>query len=168
MPIGEPRFNFTLAHEIAHFVLHRRIDRSIMKEKENQISDTSRQLILDQVQSNSPRDWLEYQANKFASSLLLPRFTVQQAVINKQSKMGVTRRIGTIFHDNQPDNMKDYHEIMNYLSGIYITSHAAIRLRLRELNILIENKLSNPYTGRGLSHVSGSLSSIFEDMVKKT
>ncbi len=138
LPMGSPRFNFTLAHEIAHFVLHRKIEFSVVKgEEEKQISDTNRHLILDQIQSDSPRDWLEWQANKFASSILLPRFTVPMAVENKQRELGV-RRVGTIFHDNQPDNRIAYHQTIEHLVGIFITSKSAIRLRLRELNILVE------------------------------
>ncbi len=140
LPYGEPRFNFTLAHEIAHFVLHRRITlEALGGGKELEISDTSRHLVLDQIQGDSPRSWLEWQANKFAASLLLPRFTVPRAVRNKQSEMGIARGLGTIFLDGQPANRDDYHSIMSHLELVYNVSRAAIRLRLRELNILIES-----------------------------
>ena len=49
---NDPRFNFTLAHEISHFVLHRKVNAGILKEeKEGEITDTNRELILDHVHS---------------------------------------------------------------------------------------------------------------------
>lgn len=85
---NDSRFNFTLAHEIAHFVLHKKIKLNMLKGEKEEISDTNRHLILDHRQSDNPRDWLEWQANKFASSLLLPRQTVPKAVIEKQQELG--------------------------------------------------------------------------------
>ena len=137
MEEGSPRFNFTLAHEIGHFVLHRKIDTSVLSNK-NEIKDTSRDLILDQIESNNPRTWLEWQANKFASSLLLPRSTVPHAVTQKQKEMGISRNIGKIYLDRGQGSYLDYKEQMEHLSLIYQTSKSSIRIRLRELGILTE------------------------------
>jgi len=138
---NDPRFNFTLAHEIAHYVMHRKIDTSILgKEKDKEITDTNRQLILDHVQSDNPRDWIEWQANKFASSLLLPRQTVPFAVTQRQKELGITSRVGTIYLDRQRTNFSDFKNIMDFLVSIYETSRASIRVRLKELNILIESE----------------------------
>lgn len=137
---NDPRFNFTLAHEIAHFVLHRNIDLKILKNEENdEILDTNRQLILDHVSGNNPRDWLEWQANKFASSFLLPRLTVPIAVHEKQKELNI-RRIGQIFLDRQKDNQLHYYNISEHLHTLYATSKASIKLRLKELNILMESE----------------------------
>ncbi len=69
---GSPPFNFTLAHEIGHFVLHRHLTPEMLDKIDGQIiEDDDRALVLDQLQSDNPRSWLEWQANKFASSLLL-------------------------------------------------------------------------------------------------
>lgn len=163
-----PRFNFTLAHEIAHFVLHRSVIRSVIKnEDDTQISDTSRQLILDHVQSNNPRDWLEWQANKYASSLLLPRFTVQMAVVEKQKEMGINGRLGSIFHDDQPKNRIDFHTIMEHLGNIFITSRSATRIRLRELNVLIERATASQFSENKAIHVSHVLSDVLGSIAEK-
>ena len=153
LPIGSPPFNFTLAHELAHFVLHRKIDRKIItSEKDDQISDTKRQLILDHLQSNNPKEIMEWQANKFASSLLLPRLTVPIAVVKKQQEIGINRRLGFIFLDDQPRNKDDFSKIMEHLGCIYMASKTAIRYRLRELNILIEGqKRVNPLKAQGVT-----------------
>lgn len=160
---NDPRFNFTLAHELAHFVLHRKIETKILiTEKEAEISDTNRQLILDQLQSDNPRDWIEWQANKFASSLLLPRHTIPQAVIKKQKDLGVNRRLGTIYFDRQSDNIIFYNSIMDYLVETYETSKASIRIRLRELNILFESAAGKKPESREVSHISESLANAFK------
>ena len=154
---GEPRFNFTLAHEIGHFVLHRNISPSILKDDIDEIRDTSRDLILDQIEGDNPRTWLEWQANKFASSLLLPRRTIPVAVINKQKEMGVNRQVGTIYLDRQQKNNSDYYEIMETLVTIYQVSKSAIRIRLRELNILVETKMEESFNGGGPKHINDAL-----------
>lgn len=161
MEMAGPQFNFTLAHELAHFVLHRRIHRKLTNNK-SQIVDTNRQLILDHVQSDNARDWAEWQANKYASSILLPRFTIRQAVVEKQKEIGITRRIGTIFLDNQAKNKKDYSKILNHLSEIYVVSKSAIKIRLRELNILIET----PTAHNRMQPVAVSLGSILNNLEK--
>lgn len=159
LEVNDPRFNFTLAHEIGHFVLHREINCNILKEEENdEILDTNRQLILDHVKSNNPRDWLEWQANKFASSLLLPRKTVPMAVIEKQTELNITRRIGQIYLDNQKENKLNFYYISEYLYKIFETSKASIKLRLKELNLLIE-------TDTGISPSSNKIVSARQAMV---
>ena len=162
MEYGEPRFNFTLAHEIGHFVLHRKIDISILKDKEK-IQDTNRDLVLDHVQSDNPRTWLEWQANKFASSLLLPRVTVPTAVINKQKEMGLTRNIGKIFVDRGVSSNIDFEIQIEYLSLIYQSSKASIRIRLQELGILNET-MNSPVRGKSKpEQLSTFLSSIIDN-----
>jgi Zn-dependent peptidase ImmA (M78 family) len=135
---GEPRFNFTLAHEISHFILHCNVKKSVFAEGSAEISDTERDLVLDHVQGNSPVKWIEWQANKLASSLLLPKETVKRAVFLKQRELGINRNLGTIYLDRQTCNFQDYLNIINHLQLTYQTSRAATRIRLRELNILIE------------------------------
>jgi Zn-dependent peptidase ImmA (M78 family) len=148
LPPGEPRFNFTLAHEMAHFVLHRNVKQSVLTtEKDLEISDTARDLVLDHLESDNPRTWLEWQANKFASSLLLPRFTTPKGVIQKQRELGIIRNVGTIFLDRQRRNYQDFREILRHLERVFNVSQAAIRIRLRELNLLIETELDDRREG---------------------
>lgn len=160
----DPRFNFTLAHELAHFVLHRRINTDTLKTgHDKDISDTNRQLILDHVNSDNPRDWLEWQANKFASSFLLPRLTVPTAIVEKQLEIGVTRRVGTIYLDRQATNIEMYHKILEHLVKIYETSKTSIKLRLIELNILIEAETGQTPQSRPIE----SVGQVMRDMFNK-
>lgn len=159
---NDPRFNFTLAHELAHFVLHRKINTDILKTGyDKDISDTNRQLILDHVKSDNPRDWLEWQANKFASS---SSRTVPNAVIEKQREMGVTRRIGTIYLDRQATNIKMYNLILEHLVKVYETSKTSVKLRLIELNILIEVEIGQTPQSRPVESVTQVMRGIFSKL----
>lgn len=162
---SDPRFNFTLAHELAHFVLHRKINTDILKTGcDDDISDTNRQLILDHVKSDNPRDRLEWQANKFASSFLLPRRTVPNAVSEKQREIGITRRIGIIYLDRQVTNIKMYNMILEHLVKVYETSKTSIKLRLIELNILIEVETGNTPQSKPVESVPQTIRDIFRTL----
>ncbi len=102
------------------------------------IEDTKRQLMLERVYSTAPHSWIEWQANAFAAFFLLPRLTVPLAVEQKQREMGTTRFVGRIYLDAQGGNRSDFRAIVNHLRYVYQTSRAVVKIRLRELNILIE------------------------------
>ncbi len=137
---GSPPFNFTLAHEIGHFVLHRQLTPVMLDRIDgNTIQDDDRSLVLDQLECGNPRSWLEWQANKFASSLLLPRKTVPGFVLAKQKERGVVGNLGTLYLDRQSGNVEDFYAIVKEMEFIYQVSRLAIRIRLRELNILEDN-----------------------------
>lgn len=155
------RLNFTLAHEIAHFVLHRKVDiAAATAGSDTQISDTSSDLKLDHIQTSNPRSRMEWQANRFAAALLLPRLTVRSAVETKQKELGITRGVGSVFLDRQSGNVKDFYSVLSYLELLYQVSRAAVRIRLRELDILHEDfsGASSSYrSARSLNSVLGSL-----------
>lgn len=135
---GDPRFSFTLAHELGHLVLHCRIQPDLLVPNTEAIEDTRRQLTLERADSADPGSWIEWQANAFAASLLLPRLTVPLAVEDKQRAMGINRSLGRIYLDIQGGNRRDYRTIVDHLRYVYQTSRAVVKIRLRELNIVVE------------------------------
>lgn len=157
---GDPRYNFTLAHEIAHFVMHKKVSLSLSN---SAISDSKRTLILDHVQSDNPREWLEWQANKFASSLLLPRKTLPAAVEDIQKKLGLSRP-GTIYLDRQPVNISLYNSIINSLVKLFETSKTSIKLRLKELGLLVEVSTGYNARSRQVATVNDAMVSMFKKM----
>lgn len=162
---NDPRFNFTLAHELAHFVMHRRVNASVLAgDKDDEIVDTGRQLILNHVRSENPRDWLEWQANKFASSLLLPRHTVPNVVMSKQLELGVKINLGKIYLDNQRSNIALYKQIMDELVTVYQTSSTSVKLRLLELNILIETDAGRTPQSKQAESATNVMLNIFKQM----
>ena len=80
----KPTFRFTAAHEIGHWVLHRHRWEKLRMDALSQPMDgfTDDEKTLCKLDRNNPRDWLEYQANIFAASLVMPRKTFVQAVLS--------------------------------------------------------------------------------------
>jgi len=135
-------FNFTFAHEIGHLVLHRKLKLKADFDPD-EISDTKHDLITSKKILTTPHDWIEWQANKFASSLLMPRPTVRKAVIEKQKEIEIKSNIGLIYLENKPYSMADYLTIVEHLRLVYQASKTAIECRLLDLGILIDKRLQD-------------------------
>lgn len=135
-------FNFTLAHEIGHLVLHRKLKLKGDFDPD-EISDTKRDLVTGKKILTTPHDWIEWQANRFASSLLMPRPTVRKAVIQKQKEMGIRSNIGFIYLENKPYSVADYVTQVQHLELVYGASKTAIECRLSDLGILIDKRLQD-------------------------
>ena len=134
-----PLFNFTVAHEIGHFALHRKRRLTIPGMKDDTIDDDSKSVFPLNRVPQSPRDRLESQANRFAAALLMPAKTVYQLVAETQEKLGLSvGHRGRIYLDGQPRNQADFRAIINQFKLCYETSFTAIRIRLLELGILQE------------------------------
>lgn len=139
-------FNFTLAHEIGHLVLHRNL--KIEKSDSNEISDTKIDLVTGKKNFTTARDWIEWQANRFAECLLMPCETVRSLVVEKQKEMGIERNIGLIYLDDQVCNIKAYLTIRECLQNVYQVSKSVVEYRLSNLTILIDKR------GINISHIS--------------
>ncbi len=165
---NDPRFTFVLAHEIAHFILHRKIKPKVLTDTADfEISDTKRHLIINRLDKNNPRNWIEWQANKFASSMLLPTSTVPTAVTSIQKNIGINRGIGSIYLDHQASNVKHFIEVQNYLSKLYETPKITVKIRLAELKILTEVNKGKCHSSNEMTHIKDSLKNVFEDVVTK-
>ena len=64
------RFSFVLSHEIGHYVLHR--DLKMNQEIYDNFKDSELNFITNRHDLINDRNWIEWQANKFASCLLMP------------------------------------------------------------------------------------------------
>lgn len=160
----DPRFSFTLAHELGHFVLHRKSPGiSNLTNENNEFIDTKKQVLLDRVGKRKVHDWVEWQANKFAASFLIPRFPLKAAVATYQDKMGISKANGIIFLDDQMCNQKDFASIKHSLSDLYQTSRTVVERRLKELN-LINDQRSNLTRADSLVKISD----IFKDIKNST
>lgn len=132
---------FTLAHEIGHLVLHRNL--KIAKEDYSEISDTEYDLTTGKKKLTSNRDWIEWQANKFASAFLLPRATFHSALVKIQKSMGITKNLGVIYVENTAYSVSDYNKIKKRLAELYQASKTVVEYRLSNLNLLIDKRMMN-------------------------
>lgn len=122
------RVHFTLAHEIGHLVLHRKFLRKEFSSVDDYI-DIS-------VLSDKNIKRMEYQANVFASYLLLPerKFYYEVALLFKE--YSITK--GRLYLDHQLCNRRNVSLILQRLSRKFQVSQQAIAIRLKNEKLLIE------------------------------
>ncbi|WP_426993454.1 ImmA/IrrE family metallo-endopeptidase [Methylomonas sp. CM2] len=143
MEYNEPRWLFTLAHELGHLVLHRKVDVTLGKEQYSVFSDTVEQIKASLLAPRTPHQWLEWQANSFASSLLMPRVRFIKAFQNALQNNPGSRKKPFIYLDNQPDNIRLLKEVKASLAEIFQTSSTSLEIRMKELNMLIDARPNN-------------------------
>jgi len=133
----EGRLCFTYAHEIGHWVLHRKFL------KNNEISDKSRQSVF--CRSKDAKKPIEWQADYFASCLLMPQDYIEDAwkktygpaplvIYNEKGMIN-----GPLYIDPCVDNWHLIAEIVMHAGNFTNVSKQAMIIRLQELG-LIQNK----------------------------
>ena len=136
----DSRFNFVVGHEFGHVVLHRFVDAKGIGYEDQELIDTKIDLVSGKKILQTPRDWLEWQANRFSSAVLMPRATIREAVLVAQNQIGVNRNIGSIILENSSYSMSDYKTVKNYLETVYQVNGTNVEYRLKELGILIDRR----------------------------
>lgn len=172
---GDHRVKFTIAHELGHFVLHNSIKTDAIKSESNEldIKDTDEHIILERLYSDNkqfydPRYWIEWQANKFAGSLLLPQSTIRKAVIYKQKEFNIYENLGQI--DESQFYGGELNAIIDYLHEVYGASRMSILVRLKELRIIGELKQNNSIETKideGPKHISFAMMDFLKDLENK-
>jgi len=141
---NDPRWRFTLAHEIGHLIFHRslRLVENNIVEHNSEITDTVRQILRFNLTPKTPYEWLEWQANKFAASLLMPNNSIRKALALWMSAESI-RRPGYLYVDNEYHNIETMFKALNHLKMMYQTSSKATEVRLKELNLLNDVRNNN-------------------------
>jgi Zn-dependent peptidase ImmA (M78 family) len=138
------RFPFTVAHELGHFYLHSKVKPQALKTAPFEIRDSTRDLVTHRIDATKSRTLLEWQANKFAAGILMPRATVRNCVIDLQKARGITRNLGTVWLDRSAPSNREHSILLQQLAAAYRVSRSVARYRLRELDILHFDKASLP------------------------
>lgn len=126
------RKRFTITHELGHIILKH--GNYLIKEycAENDIDLTGLGII-------NVKDIrrLEWQANFFASCLLLPKENFLIEFFTMLEKLDIKNRgFGHLFVDRQECNINNYYKITNTLKQIFGVSRKAISIRLKNLDLL--------------------------------
>lgn len=128
------RARFTLAHEIGHFILEHRkfMVRESCHEEDIEVE------YLDSVSLKDVRR-MEWQANYFASCLLLPREQFKkeffrQAVLHDLFDRGH----GLLYLDDQKCNVDTFFEVTSPLVQKFQVSRSVVKLRLLKMRFLNE------------------------------
>jgi Zn-dependent peptidase ImmA (M78 family) len=134
----EVQMRFTAAHEVGHWVLHRwnYMNWKFANPKSNtgELEDDEKSIC--RLDERTPQDWLEWQANVFAASLVMPRATFQKALVDTQLAFNITRNVGIVWISDAEYSKNDFKLVGNRLANIYGVSLTSIRVRLNTLRLL--------------------------------
>ena len=130
LEIGSPRWRFTFAHEIGHILLHR-------KYFVNYCLQDDKQTLFGGVFSSADHKRLEIQANKFASYFLMPNRLFCERYFRAYDYIGIPKRIfPKIYVDDQPVNVKDFNDLLSFISKVFGVSKQTVEIRLRNLKLI--------------------------------
>lgn len=129
-----PRWRFTLAHEIGHLILHSKL----LTEKISEKADTAFSLSYKYNVSEMTSKRLEYQANLFASNLLLPIGTLSHVVVKYFKEERLNK--GRLYWDHQPVNQQLAFALLTRISSMYGVSIEVARIRLITLGLLVDDR----------------------------
>ena len=143
---GSVRFTFSLGHELGHRILHEKI-------RPEDVGDA----FTDQVDPRTLRpqlltnkDWAEWQANRFAQAIVMPRATARDAVVEIQAQMGISRgRRGRVYVGWERESRRDFKRLIHALADRYNTTPTTAEYRLATLGILTDGR-----DRKGLRHVT--------------
>ncbi|MDH8702203.1 Zn-dependent peptidase ImmA (M78 family) [Dysgonomonadaceae bacterium PH5-43] len=124
------RWRFTLAHEIGHHILHSKILSKTYQEAIDTENSIDNEIVLD----NKSLKRIEFQANIFASALLMPAKSFLQVTQIAFSQNRVNR--GRLYLDNQPCNRDLFYRVANEISTHFNVSIEAVKYRLIAHNLM--------------------------------
>ncbi len=131
-----PRWRFTVAHEIGHLLLHRNLNLSSF-DIEHMDTEEIINWIKPANKIYSSVNRLEWQANSFASSLLLPRELVYNIIALKIKELDIRKfDNGIIYLDEQQCNVQTYQNILYSMKNKFNVSFQVINYRLAQLGLL--------------------------------
>lgn len=140
--VDTDRFLFLLAHEIGHFFLHREL--KINQDVYDRFQDSEYDFLTNKYLLNNHRNWIEWQANHFASSLIMPKRPFIARLMYCQEQLGISKK-GQIFLDEQPVNKQDFIAITDYLLEFYNTTRTSIIYRLEDLELITYARSQNNF-----------------------
>jgi len=130
--IGTNRELFILAHEMGHFILHKKL--KIGQISYNNFEDSRFNFQTQKHDLKNPKNWIEWQANSFASSLVLPSKVLIAKAFWLQQRLGVAK--GKIYLDDDYENIKIYRELIKKLAYLLNTSQTSVIYKLNELDMI--------------------------------
>jgi hypothetical protein len=133
-PLGRERF--TLAHELAHYLLNH--GRYMAGEYCQEIDFAMpKRSILSKLDIGR----MEWQANYFASCLLMPRIAIQRAFRKALFDARICNKgYGELYIDAQPCNLSNYAFVTSQLEREFEVSRSALYHRLIGLDLIVDNR----------------------------
>lgn len=132
--VTNDRIRFTLAHELGHLLLgHSKfMARETCHEEDISIDDSNNIDLMDIRR-------MEWQANYFASCLLLPKKQFEKEFFRQAQRYELSDRgHGLLYLDNQRCNIDAFNNVTTPLIHKFQVSQTVVKLRLKKLGFLIE------------------------------
>lgn len=135
-----PRWRFTVAHELGHLALHRHLALASLVGPHFETQDSLGSLRYYPTSLGR----LEWQANSFASCLLMRREHVYRAVLAHLRKHEIRSHAhGVVFVDDQPCNLHPYLDLISTMAKRFLVSQEAATIRLARLKIVNDLRRGN-------------------------
>jgi Zn-dependent peptidase ImmA (M78 family) len=129
---AEGRHNFTIAHEVGHWQLHR---HEFLLPENLRDNGPRPSILCRTAQKKEPREW---QADQFASYLLMPRPMVQQAWRKRYGSRILP--VGNVDAFKRGDDLqaslRDYYLLVKDFAHLFAVSGHAMRIRLVDLGFV--------------------------------
>ena len=134
-----PRRRYTEAHEAAHFILHKDfydwLDRKYANARSEYLRHTACRI--GEPKNFKPRtdsEWREWQADKLAAALLMPKGPFIEHFRRVISALGVQKGYLSM---ERPEDVRIYASVRNYIADTFVVSRTAAEIRMKNLNLLI-------------------------------
>ena len=131
--VGTEKFPFVFGHELGHFFLHSKLKMN--QERYNDFEDSHYDFFADRHLLTNDKNWIEWQANKFAVALFLPKLLFLLHLIAYRTSIGISRPYH-IYLDEQKINQQDYYKTVDYLSDYFGISKTSVKYRIEELELI--------------------------------
>lgn len=129
---GTPRELFVLAHEFGHYMLHQKL--TIDQGSYEAFKDSTYNFRTGTNSLENPRHWIEWQANSFASSLILPKnqlyFTLKRFQRFKNLAEGI------IPLTDELKSIADFRSLISMLANHFNVSQISVEYKLNELKMI--------------------------------
>lgn len=133
-------FPFVAAHEFAHWVLHRDCDLIKIRASDSFPSDDEQTETRPAPKNTRPSmDWIEWQANYLAASILIPPIAAVNCIIDiHTNELPTNRQIRRIYKNlNQPAEAEHALSLVAQRFGV---SKTVMRIRLKAIGLYEEQK----------------------------
>lgn len=121
-----------MSHEFGHFVLHQKL--SIGQQIYNSFSDAEYSFRKGSYDLKNPKQWIEWQANCFAVSLILPSAQFQARLWQIQDSLNHSR--GRILLDDNSYHNKIFYDIVTKLAYRYYVSKSTVIYKLKDMDLI--------------------------------
>ena len=105
---------YLLSHEFGHFILHQRL--KIGQIEYDNFKDSKYNFKTGRHELVNPKNWIEWQANYFASALILPQNTFLARLYWVQDRLEMRR--GKIYIDSQRVNRSGFYKVVKKIAYI--------------------------------------------------